>query len=295
VTDADDQDRAPAWFTQALAAPVELGEVVVDGVPIRFRAWGATGAPGAVLLHGGAAHARWWDHIAPHLADGYRVIAPDLSGHGTSGRRDRYSMDSWAADVLAVIEAGGSAPRPVLIGHSMGGMVALRAAARYGPQLRGAVVLDALLREATPEEEAAREGRAFGPLRIYPTREAAIARFRTLPDQLSLPYVLAHVAETSVRELAGGWSWRFDPAVFGRDTANDGLLPTRCPTLLMFAEFGLLNGAEPSTVLDDSGRVVPTVEIPAATHHVMLDSPLALITSLRTLVTVWHRLSGDQV
>jgi hypothetical protein len=52
--------------------------------------------------------------------------------------------------------------------------------------------------------------------------------------------------------------------------------------------------AEPSTVLDDSGQVGPTVEIPTATHHVMLDSPLALIASLHTLVTVWHRLSGDQ-
>lgn len=292
---ADGGDRPPEWFTAALAAPVEIGEVFVDGVPIRFRAWGPVEAPGVVLIHGGAAHARWWDHIGPHLADGYRVIAPDLSGHGTSGRRDGYGLDAWAADVRAVISAGRSAPRPVIIGHSMGGMVALRAAARYGPQLRGVVVLDAFLREPTPEEDAAREGRAFGPLRVYPTREAAIARFRTMPDQVSLPFVLAHVAETSVREVPGGWSWRFDPAIFGRDTSSDGLLPTRCPTLLMFAEFGLLNGAEPSTVLDDSGHVVPTVEIPAAYHHVMLDSPLALITSLRTLVTVWHRLSGDQL
>jgi uncharacterized protein YbjT (DUF2867 family) len=66
--------------------------------------------------------------------------------------------------------------------------------------------VDSPLRDFTPEERAARAGQAFGPPRVYPTVEDAIAYFRTLPPQDALPFVLRHVAETSVREVEGGWS-----------------------------------------------------------------------------------------
>ena len=51
-----------------------------------------------MLVHGGAAHSRWWDHIAPMLTEGWRVVAVDLSGHGDSDRRDHYSLDTWARE-----------------------------------------------------------------------------------------------------------------------------------------------------------------------------------------------------
>jgi pimeloyl-ACP methyl ester carboxylesterase len=289
VTDAALIDT-PAWFTRALATTPEGGEISVDAATIRFRAWGPRDGPGVVLVHGGAAHARWWDHIGPLLADGFRVVALDLSGHGDSEQREDYSLDQWADEVLAVVSAGGIGKHPVIIGHSMGGLVALRCAARYGPQLRGAVAVDSPVREFTPEDRAAREHQAFGPLRVYPSREDAISRFRTLPDQWTLPFVKDHVAETSVREVDGGWCWKFDPVIFQRDpAATESVLPVSCPVILMPAEFGLQAGAVRGAVVDQFGREAPTIEIPGAAHHVMLDSPIALITSLRTIVAVWHR------
>jgi pimeloyl-ACP methyl ester carboxylesterase len=122
---------APQWFTDALAAPVETGEVRVAGVPVRYRAWGVRESPGIVLVHGGAAHSRWWDHVAPLLANGRRVVALDLSGHGDSGRRDRYDLDSWADETLAAATDAGAAGPVTLVGHSMGGYVVLRAASRH--------------------------------------------------------------------------------------------------------------------------------------------------------------------
>ncbi len=50
---SDEHAQTPQWFREALAAPVETGEVDVDGAAIRFRAWGAAGQPGLVLVHGG--------------------------------------------------------------------------------------------------------------------------------------------------------------------------------------------------------------------------------------------------
>ena len=87
--------EAPAWFRGALAAPVAIEHVSVDGCSIAFRRWGDRSCPGVVLVHGGGANSRWWDHVAPLLAGECSVAALDLSGHGDSGRRDRYTFTEW--------------------------------------------------------------------------------------------------------------------------------------------------------------------------------------------------------
>jgi len=285
------QADPPSWFLAALDASVETGLVTVDGTPISYRAFGGRRDSGIVLVHGGAAHARWWDHIAPLLARGERVVALDLSGHGDSGRRDVYTLDCWAREVMAAASAAGIGGPPVVIGHSMGGFVALRVAGLYGSAIEGVVVIDSPVRDITPEEQAARDQRAFGPLRVYPTRDAAIARFHPIPDQPALPYITAHVAATSIREVEGrdhGWSWKFDPRVFGRPPLTPKLL-TRldCRVALFCAEHGIVNPETSELMYDRLGRRAPLIQIPAAGHHVMLDYPIALVTALRTLLADW--------
>src|ERR1700744_6434369 len=132
----------PSWFTRALAAPVISAAVTVAGTEIAYREFGDGAGSGIILVHGGAAHARWWDHIAPLLASGRRVVAVDLSGHGDSGRREKYTLDGWAGEVMAVAAHAGFAGPPVVVGHSMGGFVALRTAVLYGADLAGIVVID---------------------------------------------------------------------------------------------------------------------------------------------------------
>ena len=57
-----------------------------------------------MLVHGGAAHSGWWDHVAP-LLTWHRVVALDLTGHGDSDRREVYDMRLWAREVVAVAAA----------------------------------------------------------------------------------------------------------------------------------------------------------------------------------------------
>jgi pimeloyl-ACP methyl ester carboxylesterase len=284
----------PPWFTAALAAPVTEGSTTVDGATIAYRSWGDRTGRGIVLVHGGAAHSRWWDHIAPMLAQGRRVVALDLSGHGDSGRRATYSLDVWAHEVLAVAADAGITVPPTVIGHSMGGFVTLRLASLAGSRIEGAVVIDSSVRDITPEEYAARERRAFGPLRIYPSREAAMARFRPVPDQPTLGYIKDHVAATSVRQVDGGWTWKFDPRIFDRQEFTRMLLGRLdCRVALFRAEYGILSPQMSAVMYDRLGRVAPVIEIPAAGHHVMLDQPIALITAIRTLLSDWdHSLPG---
>ena len=278
----------PAWFSAALAAAPQERTATVEGTVIAYRAWGDPADRSIVLIHGGAAHSRWWDHIGTLLANGWRVIALDLSGHGDSGRRDRYSLDTWAREVLAVVTDAGTAASSVVIGHSVGGMVTLRLASLAGSQIAGAVAIDSPIRDMAPEDRAARQHRAFGPLRVYPTREAAMARFRPIPDQPVLAYIADHVAATSVRPAEGGWTWKFDPRVFARDHLTPELL-TRldCRVALFRAEHGLVTPQQGEVLYDRLGRVAPVIEIPAAGHHIMLDQPIALAAALRTLLSDW--------
>jgi pimeloyl-ACP methyl ester carboxylesterase len=278
----------PAWFSAALAVAPEERTAECEGTSIAYRAWGDPADRNIVLVHGGAAHSRWWDHIAPLLAHGWRVVAMDLSGHGDSGRRDRYSLDVWAREVLAVVTGAGTAASTVVIGHSMGGLVTLRLATLAGSRIAGAVAIDSPIRDMAPEDRAARQHRAFGPLRVYPTREAAVARFRPIPDQPVLAWVAEHVAATSIRPAEGGWTWKFDPQVFARDHLTPELL-TRldCRVALFRAEHGLVTPQQGEVIYDRLGRVAPLIEIPVAGHHIMLDEPVALAAALRTLLADW--------
>ena len=284
----DDPAQPPEWFLTAIGTPAKQGAVDVEGTPIAYRAYGDRDDRGIVLVHGGAAHARWWDHIAPLLATGHMVVALDLSGHGDSGRREAYSLDLWAHEVLAVAADAGFTAPPTVIGHSMGGFVTLRAASLYGSRMAGAVAVDSPVRDITPEERAARERSAFGPLRVYPSPEAAIANFHPIPNQPTLPYVAAHVASTSIREVSRGWSWKFDPRIFARHQLTPALL-TRldCRVALLRAEHGIVSPQMGEMMYDRLGRLAPVIEIPAAAHHVMLDYPIALVTGIRTLLSDW--------
>jgi pimeloyl-ACP methyl ester carboxylesterase len=283
----------PVWFTEALAAPVADRTVTVDGVCVAYRLWGDPGGRGIILVHGGGAHSRWWDHIAPLLADGRRVAAIDLSGHGDSGRRESYAFDAWAREIMAVAaDAGFDAP--VVIGHSMGGLVTLRLAALFGPSIEGAVVVDSPLRDNAPEEQAARRQRTFRKLHLYPDRETIMARFRPVPEQAVLGYIADHVAATSVRQTDGGWIWKWDPKVFGREQPPPPQSRLDCRLALFRAQHGILSAEMSARTYDRLGRVTPVIEIPAAGHHVMLDQPIALVAALRTLLSDWdHSLPAE--
>jgi pimeloyl-ACP methyl ester carboxylesterase len=284
----------PAWFTRALSAPVTERVTVVDGVPIAYRAWGSSpNGRGLVLVHGGGAHSRWWDHIGPLLTAGRRVIAIDLSGHGDSGRRESYSFDAWAHEVLGVAADAGL-DAPTVIGHSMGGVVTLRLAALAGSRIEGAVVIDSPVRNPAPEQHAAQERQVFRQLRVYPSMEAAIARFRPVPDQPVLSYIADHVAAASVRQVEGGWTWKWDPRVFVLEPPRAPLTRLECRVALFRAEHGIMSAEMSEIMYDRLGRVAPVIEIPAAGHHIMLDQPIALAAALRTLLSDWdHSLPAE--
>jgi pimeloyl-ACP methyl ester carboxylesterase len=116
------------------------------------RTWG-TGDHVALLLHGMGSSSTTWYAVGPALAArGYRVVAVDLPGHGSSPRDPQASVETFVEALLGTVE-----PRPALaVGHSMGGLILAAAVARLQP--RRAVYVDIPLGpgpRSRPDERAA--------------------------------------------------------------------------------------------------------------------------------------------
>jgi pimeloyl-ACP methyl ester carboxylesterase len=288
----DAEVPAPGWFRDAVAARVEDREIEVEGCRIHYLRWGTSGNPGLVFVHGGAAHAHWWSFIAPLFASEYCVAALDLSGHGDSGRREGYPRDTWAREVLAVSQHAGFDAAPIVVGHSMGGFVAITAAAAFGEKLAGAVVLDSPVRRPDPEAVEGAHGKSFRNPKVYPDLDTALRHFRTVPDQpTTLPFIRDYVARHSLVLVEGGYTWKFDPVIFRRETprASHELLPeVKCRIALFRSEHGLVTPDIGEYMYELLGRNAPVIEIPEAYHHMMLDQPLSLVTGLRTLLADWE-------
>ncbi|GAA4678286.1 alpha/beta hydrolase [Pseudonocardia yuanmonensis] len=280
-------EDAPRWFRTALDEPPVHGDTEVEGARVHYRAWGEEGRPGLVLVHGGAAHSGWWDHIAPFFSAGNRVVALDLTGHGDSEHRRAYDLDLWAREVMAVADAGGVDGPPTVIGHSMGGWVTATVGARFGAEVDGIVIIDSPLNEQPPEEERLR--RKSRTAKVYDDRETILGRFTTMPAQeVLLPYVRRHIAEESVKAVDAGWSWKFDPSLFAERVLLRDLLPElKCRAGFLRSEFGLVPDTMAGEIDALLGHRVPIVDLPATGHHPMLDQPLVLVTALRALLRQW--------
>lgn len=281
----------PRWFSEALARTPTSHEIEVGGARIHYLRWGEGRRPGIVFVHGGAAHAHWWSHVAPAFLADHDAVAIDLSGHGDSDRRPEYELEAWCDEVAAVIEDAGFDGPPLLVGHSMGGFVTIATAARHPGLLAGAVIIDSAVVDVDPEVRAARASDQFSRVRAYDDAETPVGRFRTVPEQdVYLPYVKDHVARHSIRQDPDGkWRWKFDNNIFvprRRDAAE--LLPKiTCRVALLRCEHGLVTPDIGAYMYEQLGRVAPVIELPTAGHHPMLDVPLILITAIRSLIADW--------
>jgi pimeloyl-ACP methyl ester carboxylesterase len=293
---------APEWFADAMGKRPEIGTIAVEGADVEMLAWGERGRPGLLLLHGSGAHAGWWRFIAPYLAGEYRVCAISWSGMGRSEWRTTYTTEAFIAEALAGAEAAGlfeSSVKPVFVGHSFGGHIAIFIAAQHGERLRASVIVDPPI--FTPERIAERKARprrepVYRPHRVYPTLDQALARFRFAPTQpCDNPFIADAIARESLKQVKGdsgeGWTWRFDPFLWknmNRSSSIPVIPQARCPIALIRGERSRLIRAEDAAyMMSLLPEGAPHVAIPDADHHVMVDQPLALVAALRGLLAGW--------
>ncbi|MGK2941631.1 MAG: alpha/beta fold hydrolase [Immundisolibacter sp.] len=286
---------APDWFKEAVATAGSPHRVSVTGCDIHYQTWGEAGPP-LLLVHGGGAHSHWWDFIAPWLAVDHRVAAMDLSGMGESGRREQYQMDDFAGEALAVCDDAGFGPEVTLIGHSLGGAVCLRAAASRPERVGGLVMVDSPIRPPGYKFPGTARNPLSQPRRSYPDFEAALARFRLIPEQpCHNAFILDYIGRHSIMQTPGGdWTWKFDDRGMAHITVGQQAQELRDVTCRVGILYGDKSKLFPPEVREYVHQLVdrrgPVAAIPESYHHLFLDQPLAFVAALRTLLADWHAL-----
>jgi pimeloyl-ACP methyl ester carboxylesterase len=284
-------ERLTAAVTGGLLPRSE--RVRAGGLELHCLLWGADGDPAVLLVHGNGGHAHWWDPLVPHLVPGFRLIAPDLRGHGESDwpQQPDYHIEDYVADLAAIADA--LAPRRfAIVGHSMGARAATWFAAHQTERVRGLALLDTTMRGVDPETAQRWRGHMVGQRqgRGYPSRAAACAAFRFVPAEADVDAaIIADLAHHAVRERGpGDWTFRFDRAVLSVEGDRGGdltaaLLALPCP---LWVGRGTGSLVVPRREFERVRRQRPDLELCdfAGAHHFFLADPRGAGAALRTFL-----------
>jgi pimeloyl-ACP methyl ester carboxylesterase len=228
---------------------------------------GGSGGPALLLLHGQGANAAVWDGLRPLLAARWkgRWLAPDLRGHGRSEHRAPYGFGTHAADIAGLFAQG---EEVVVLGHSMGGAVAMALASGwFGLSVRQVIAFGVKLvwseEEIAKAQELARAGH-----RWFATREEAAERYLRVSGLKGL--VDPAAASPGIVEEGGRFRLAADPAITAVvGPPVDGVIAAMRAPLRLAA-----GGNDPMVTADQMRRFDPRAAVlPGLGHNAHVEAP----------------------
>lgn len=226
------------------------------GLKLSYFDWGNPDAPALVLLHGGLEHAHVWDKVAEALCDRWRIVVPDLRGHGDSdwSAGGAYGIADYIPDVVALIELL-SIDKFSLVGHSLGGNIAIHYAAAYPEKVEKLCTIEGLGLSPIARKEKNKKSRleqlrdwsdrvnlvgSREPRQYASAEEAADSIMRN--DKHVDRETALHIATYGTRQVAdGAFSWKYDENLkawgvgdFGSPEPSDFWRAIECESLLVY-------------------------------------------------------------
>ena len=269
---------------------------------LRYVEWGKSDGPTLLLVHGQRDHSRNWDWVAQDLAKDYRIIAPDLRGHGDSDWAigSSYAMRDYIADIAQLVNQTTADDEKIsIICHSFGGAIALRYAGVFPDKLNHIIAIEGLgppqamikaMRGSTVHGGlsawiSALQNAASRTPKKYASLDDAIARMQDENSHLSYEQAKHLSVHGLIRNEDGTYTWKFDnylrvvtPLSMTREDSKTLFERISCPVLL------LRGGKSWADPLENDERVkyfsnVETHTIEDAghwLHHDQLDEFLAV-------------------
>jgi lipase len=282
---------------------VERSLWIADRVPgeVELAIWRSGSGPDPILcLHGITAQHRAFNALARHLEGSRSLVGVDLRGRGDSAKPESgYGLEAHARDVIRVLDHLGF-DDAVILGHSMGGFVALKAALSHPHRVRAIVLLDGgwprvevspeeMSEEQKQEAAAIEEGleRAFRRLDMTFESPKDYLDF-WFPDQgltmEDLPPDLADYYLYDLEEVEGGYQPKASraaaeedsPSVSSTSPTAEEMRDVKCPVALVRASEGFFPGSDPviSAVTRDAMAEVldlrSDILLEGANHYTML-------------------------
>ena len=269
------------------AEPFAGGEVLaLPGPDLNVREWGSDGGRAVVLIHGYAASMAWWGTVPEALAaEGHRVIAVDVVGHGGSeapGADEAFGAQGQATAILEALEALG-VEQATLIGHSMGGHIATAIAEREPQRIVAVAVIDTFA-------DAGLVNRSLmNRAGCWPVLGALLDRFRrvdaltngSLQDAFADDFEVPDIAHASLEQLTHRALCHSSAAndLHGERATPDRLADLGKPVLVVWGDRDVLTPPEPNLERYREAGFTPQV-IAGSGHTPMLERPDDLLAIL---------------
>jgi pimeloyl-ACP methyl ester carboxylesterase len=264
----------------AAAAPGHYAEV--NGIRLYYELHGSGPGRPLVLLHGGLGAIEMFGPLLPALAEGRRVIAVDLQGHGRTADIDRPLDAELMADDVAALIRHLKLERPDVMGFSLGAGVALLAAARHPEAVGRIVAVSAILRRsAFYPEILAQQGQVNAQMAEAMKQTPMYQLYASVaPRPQDWPRLLDKIGEAMRAE----YDYTKQVATITHPTlvvAGDADITSPAHAVEIF---GLLGGGKKDGGWDGSGRPASRLAIlPGRTHYDILDAPGLAETAIRFL------------
>ena len=268
--------------------------IELRGLRFHYRDWTSqqVNAPDLVLLHGYTGHCRSWDAFANVMSKQYRVLALDQRGHGETewAPADQYGTMEMVADLDAFVSAL-RLERFVLLGLSMGGMVAIAYAGARPVQLARLVIVDIAPEIAAEGIQNIQQSVARSD--VFDTVEDAFRRARADNPVPPEGHHYDRVRASLMRTDEGKWTYRYDRAL--REPGSQRLRLTveegwdagasfNVPTLLIRGEHSPLLSRDVADKFVSIAKNSQLVEVPGSGHPVPLDKPEGFLDAVQTFL-----------
>ncbi len=282
--------------------------ITIRGLKICLCTWGPEEGPLVLCLHGILEQGAAWSEVAIRLAQkGYRVIAPDLRGHGRSdrvGKGGSYNLIDFLGDIDAIVEnLAGKAF--ILVGHSLGSVLGAIFATVRPQSIKNIVLVETILPTYSEEEDptttlANQLNYIASPPEhpVFPDVKTAAERLRKATPAIS-PALAKLLAERITEPCEGGVRWRWEPLLrtragislngIGRSRYLKLLQKIKVPITLVYGDKSNFNRLED---LDNQQEAMPnaTKVVVSGGHNLPLEAPSALAKIISGAVALTNKL-----
>ncbi|BBQ53314.1 alpha/beta hydrolase [Aeromonas veronii] len=243
--------------------------------------------PLLIALHGWLDNGASFLPLAPYLDD-FHLVCVDLPGHGHSDHKTTpYVFVDWLDDLYQITQAAGW-PRFVLLGHSLGALIASAYAGVFPEQIERLILLEGLGPLTQPDEGVPAQIRRAILNRSH-TRERSAAGFASIDEAVAArckvaditPAAARLICERQLEERAGRWQWRSDPRLrdlsplrMSEGQAQALIKAICCPVLFIRGEQGFAELEAQWQLRQGAFRQIEQVILPG-NHHFHMENGAA--------------------